>query len=486
MNLIKLKTMKNIIKRTIYQCFVPALLFMLVLVSCDNYLDIEPKGVQLLTKTEDYDQWLNSTEIQYSLPIELNYLVDNVDNLYISNPPESTTERIYTWQEQFSEELTAFPVIWVRHYNSIYHFNTVLQGIDDATGTEDEKNSLRAEALLGRAFDYLYLVNLYGKVYDANTANEDLAVPFVTSNDLNDPTPNRSTVQDIYDHIVEDITTAISDLPEDNSENRFRGTVAGAYSVLARAYLYMGDYAKAAQNAQLALDNGPNEVLDYSTMANSRDITNLKRRTDIIYARFSVSLSNRYTPTLAFLQSFDTKDVRLQFYYRGLGDYSFTTRGQIQYWTTGVSFGKAHVNWGTSVAEMRLILAEAAARSNDLETACDELDSLRKKRFPKFVIDNTVTPPDTTFRYQKFESTNQEEVLQKVLDERTFEFPYNGMRWFDMRRLDAEDRMSAVNRLDASGNVIFTLSPGSNKYTLQIPKQVLYFNPDWEQNPTDK
>ncbi len=467
-------------KKIIYQWFVPVLLTALVLVSCDKYLDLQPKGVQLLETTTDYDLWLNTSDLENSMSREINLLADNVDNLYISNPLTSGDDRVYTWQSQFSEDVKATPLIWARHYKCIYYFNTVLEGIDDATeGTEEQKKSLKAEALLGRAFEYLYLVNLYGKTYDPNTAGQDLAVPFVSSNDLNTPTPARSTVQEIYDHIIMDVTAAIPDLPEDNSENRFRGSVAAAYSVLARAYLYMGNYQEAAEYAQLALDNGPNTMLDYSTMANSRNIPVLLKRKGAIYARFNNKYYQEETPTLSFLQSFDPTDLRLQFFYSqmsffsNLGDYSFTTRGEIRYWQSGIPPYKAYPNWGTSVTEMRLILAEAAARANDLGTACDELDLVRKCRFPA----------DT---YVAYESTVQEEVLQKVLQERTFEFAYCGMRWFDMRRLDAEGRMLTVNRYDGSDNVIATLSPGSSKYTLQIPIQALYFNPDWPQNPTDE
>ncbi len=466
----KLKTMK----KNIYKWFVPIMLFVFVFISCDKYLDIQPKGVRLLETIENYDQWLNSPDLQISLSKELNLLADNVDKPTIQNLTTSGSEWVYTWQEQFSEDVKATPLIWADHYQSIYYYNTVLQGIDEATGgTEQEKESLKAEALLGRAFEYLYLVNLYGKLYDENTSDEDLAVPFVTSNDLEDATPGRSTVQEIYDYIIGDITTAIPDLPEDNSENRFRGSVAAAYSVLARTYLYMGNYSLAAQNAQLALNNGSNTVLNYTTMTSDSEIPVLLTREEAIYARFNISYYQEEIPALAFLQSFDPTDLRLQFYYTNLGDYSFTTRGQTKYQPGGVSYGKAYPNWGTSVAEMRLILAEVAARENDLSTACDELDLVRKCRFPS----------DT---YVKYESDVQEEVLQKVLDERTFEFAFTGMRWFDMRRLDAEGRMETVNRYDALDNVIATLSPGSNKYTLQIPIQVLYFNPDWEQNPTDE
>jgi tetratricopeptide (TPR) repeat protein len=479
MNMKISRTMKNII----YKFLLPFLFFTIVLASCEKYLSVEPKGVRLLQTVTDYDQWLNSTELETCFPNEINILADNVDKPDILDPFSGVENRIYSWQSQFSEDITTTPQIWGNYYLSIYYYNTLLKGIDDATGgTEQEKKSLKAEALLGRAFEYLCLVNLYGKVYDENTADQDLAVPFVTSNDLTTSTPDPSTVQEIYDHIITDITSAIPYLPEDNSENRYRGSVAAAYSVLARTYLYMGDYLNAAQNAQLALENGPNEVLDYSTLSGVADIPSLLKRTDAIYARLSTSFSTHETPTLSFLQSFDKTDLRLNFFYStsgyppGLGDYSFTTRGEIRYQPGGASGnGMAYPNWGTSVAEMRLILAETAARANELSTACDQLDLVRKFRIP-------------AANYVKFQATGhtQEEVLQKVFQERSFEFPYCGMRWFDMRRLDAEGRMTTVNRYDGANNLINALPPGSNKYTLQIPIQVLYYNPDWPQNPTDE
>jgi hypothetical protein len=78
-------------------------------------------------------------------------------------------------------------------------------------------------------------------------------VPFVTSHDLNDATPPRESVKEIYDHIISDLTTAIPNLPANNGQNRFRGSKAAGYGVLARTYQYMGNSVKAAENAQLAL-----------------------------------------------------------------------------------------------------------------------------------------------------------------------------------------------------------------------------------------
>jgi len=448
------------------------LLCVLLFTSCDKYLDVQPKGKRLLETVADYDAWLNNVNsIANAIPNELNQLQDNLDLPNISNPSTSVNDWIYTWRRQYADETSTPPVIWKDFYETIYYFNTVLEGIDEASGgTPQQKQSLKAEALLGRAFSYLYLVNLYGKSYNAGTASEDLAVPFVTSNDLNTPTPARSTVQAIYNHIIDDITKALPHLPQDNSKNRFRGSVAAAYSVLARTYLYMGDYTNAAKYAQLALDNGPDEVLDYAALPSAAGIKDLITRPGTIYARLLKTTYTQYTPTLDYLKSFDVKDLRLAYHYVYLGDYTFTKRGEVYHLGIGVAYSGAYPNCGTSVEEMRLILAECAARDHDLPKAIDELDKLRKARFK----------PDD---YEKFESTDEEEVLQKVLAERNFEFAFNGMRWFDMRRLDAEDRMPEVNRYDGQGNVIATLPPHSLKYTLQIPIQVLYFNPEWPQNP---
>lgn len=463
---------KKIFTRNISRLLFIASLPVFLLSSCDKYLDVQPKGKRLLKTVSDYNLWLNnSNSLEQSIPNELLQLDDNIDDTRLTASLSGTDSRVFTWQEQFNLDVASGPVIWKDFYESIYYFNTVLLGIDEAIGgTDQQKNSLRAEALLGRAFSYLYLVNLYGKPYNAATAEKDLSVPFVTSNDLNEPTPARSTVKEVYDHIIGDLNLAIADLPKDNNQNRFRGAVAAAYSVLARTYLYMGNFTKAAENAQLALDNGQNTILDFGTMTGPAGIPPAIIRPGAIYARLMKQTYTQLTPTLSFLKSFNTKDLRLAFYYTNLKDYSFQKRGEVVHLGIGVSYSGAYPNCGTSVEEMRLILAEVAARRNELSTALNELHLVRKSRFK-------------TVDYQRYESTVQEEVLNKIFTERTFEFAVNGMRWFDMRRLDTEGRMPTVNRYDGQGNLVATLAPHSNKYTLQIPIQIMAFNPSWPQNP---
>lgn len=448
------------------------LISILFLISCDKYLDVQPKGVRLLETVRDYDEWLNNLDLETSTPSSLNSLDDRKDNTTFTPLLTNVNDRIYAWQDQFVETVPGAAAIWTTLYKTIYLYNVVItnvEGIDD--GTEQQRQRLKAEALLGRAFEYLHLVNLYGKVYNPATASTDLAVPFVTSVDVTDEMPNRSTVQEIYNRIISDINTALPNLPVDNSVNRFRGSVAAAHGVLAKTYLYMGNYAKAAEQAQLALQKGPNVIIDYTTLTSAKDISVLMKRSDAIYARMGgTSYIGSEMPTQEFLKTFNTKDLRLKFYYTPITDLTFSVRGRTTFRPGGVVPGYGYPNWGISVAEMHLIIAEAAVRNDEPSRACDEIDFLRKRRF-------------LAADYVKFTSTDKEIVFKKVFEERGFEFAFAGMRWFDMRRLDAEGRMPAVSRYLGTGQLFVTLAPGSPRYTLQIPKQVMYYNPSWEQNP---
>lgn len=442
----------------------------LLLTGCDKYLDISPKGTQLLTTVEDYDQWLNSETLVYGVNqpfgMAINYLTDEVDLVNISTPPTRIEERIYTWGPQFEIDLSSPPLLWGEHYAKINHFNTVLNGIEEATGgTTSEKQSLKAEALLGRALEYFYLLNEYGKPYDPATAEQDLAVPFVTSDDVTQTVPPRNSVAAIYKRIIDDVKDALPHLPENNSTNRFRGSKAAAYSMLARIYFYGGDYAEAGRNAELALTQTRATMIDLNGTLPASDVLSI--REDVIYGRLIIGQA---PVSLEFMRTFSSDDLRVNLFYTSTDGYTFTIRG-------GTSFSPAlrtppftYVNSGTSVQEMKLIIAETAARAGELTIALQHLHEIRENR-----IDAST--------YIPFESNDQEAVLQEVLMERRHELAFAGLRWFDMRRLAKEGRMEAVHRYNANGDVVATLEPNSDRYTLQIPLQVINFNPGMEQNP---
>ncbi|PTS92371.1 RagB/SusD family nutrient uptake outer membrane protein [Pedobacter sp. HMWF019] len=446
------------------------LLCCLAFSGCDKYLDIEPKGKQLLKTTNDFDLWLNSSMLISETAADniMNYMTDNYDMQNVNTPPTTLVELIYTWAPQFTTDVSTMTYLWGEHYKRISLFNTVLSGIDAAGGgTASQKSSLKAEALLGRAHSYFYLVNEYAKPYDAATAATDLAVPYITSDDVSQKTPARSTTAEIYKHIIDDINGAIPNLPEDNSNARFRGSKAAAYSVLARVYLYRREYSEAQRYAELALANTKAVMIDYTNSATFPTTTNVVSHPDVIYGRSSLALA---LPISAELKStFASNDARRTVLYTS---FTSTVRGATLFYAANVTPAFSWTNSGTSVQEMQLIAAEGAARSNNLTIALAHLNEVRRNRY-------TGTPVAS----RDFSSTIQDVVLNEVLAERRRELPFHGLRWFDMRRLDVENRMPAVTRTNAQNTVIATLEPHSVRYTLQIPIQVMAFNPDMIQNP---
>lgn len=433
-------------------------------ISCGKFLEVEPKGKVILKTLTDYDLILNSQNLTSSGEQLLNVMADDTDIPTIDPFARTTTILSYVWSDDLNPTINESPVAWGRHYTNIYAYNAVINGVEKATtGTMQEKKRVKAEALVGRAFEYLYLVNLYAKTYNYATANTDLAVPFITSTDIMNKTPDRSPVSFIYGKIIDDINAAIPDLPANNNTNKFRGSVNAAYSILARTYYYMNNFTEAAKYADLALKEPGTSLIDYNPVASKADIPNMPINKQEIYARYGTNPSSAVFPTVDFLKLFDKNDLRLKLYYTKLGDFSFPVRGVTQFSPSG------SVSFGTSVSEMKLIIAEAAARANNLQPALEQMNDVRKFR-------------TATAAYQPFQSSDKEVVLQRVLLERRFELAFKGIRWMDMRKLDAENRMTAVKRLNAKGEVITTLEPHSPKYVLKIPAAVLNFNPDMPQN----
>ncbi len=300
--------------------------------------------------------------------------------------------------------------------------------------------------------------------YDG-TSFYNIGIPFLTSNDVTQTVPPRGTLAELYQHILDDLNAAIPDLPLDNSTNRFRGSIAGGYSVLSRVYFYARNYAAAKINAELALASTKAVMIDLNGTLPATNFISI--HPDVIYGKYVLG---NIGASLEFMRSFAVNDRRVKMLYRSTDAYAFTTRGATAYVPTLVTPVFGNINSGTSVQEMKLIAAEGAARANDLTTALQYLDDIRKNRF-------------ITASYVKYNSTIQEDVLQEILSERSHELPFGGLRWFDMRRLDKENRMGTVNRLNAQGTVVATLPPHSPKYTLQIPYQVMSFNPGMQQNP---
>lgn len=159
----------------------------------------------------------------------------------------------YNWLSSASEYSSrnadyANPYIrYVTPYTLIGMVNDLLKTIPEDTENESLKN-MKAQSHALRAFSYLSLAPYFQGSYA--TYKDQPCVPL---NDTVDVTNNpRATVGQVYTAIVQDLNYAIENLDESRASKAYIN-VNVAYGLRARAYLAMGEYAKAAEDAEKAM-----------------------------------------------------------------------------------------------------------------------------------------------------------------------------------------------------------------------------------------
>ena len=448
----------------------------IMLVSCRKYLDIKPKGTLIPTTYAEFSKILDY-EYNFRLSDDISdiysddvYLYGSVYSSWLS----ASMQRSYKWESPvfYSGD---FDSDWSSTYSRIFNFNLIIKEIDDAElGTEKQKQNLKAEAYLARAYEYLRLVQKYGKPYDANTSGIDLAVPLRLEPVVSPEVLTRASVQSVLDQVKSDLDKALSQELPDIADNKHRGSKAGVYGIYAKMYLYMRDYKKVYEYADAALqlvgmpipleDYNNYKIVDPYSGRGRTDLPDAQDNVETIYLKLSEQVPSGYVFISNSLKSlYLTGDKRFEFYFAN-------PYYGVEY-ETEMFARHLMVNLGVGTAELLLLRAEAAARQNNLNQAIIDLNMLRSKR---------LTPEAYG---TGFYSNNQKEIIQMILDERRRELCFmEGTRLYDMKRLskDPEFQTSVITRT-VDGET-FTLEPGSNKYAFPIWLKVIESNPGMPQN----
>lgn len=448
-----------------------ATIFVSSLVSCRKFVEIDLVGKRELKYTQDYQSLLNnstSVEKSYYWPVLASDDIYGSDEAYL-NTLLLTDANAYCWKSDLVGDNNEDPD-WADQYQQIYLFNQVATEIMDSQGgTDAQKKNILAQAKVHRALNYFNLVNSYAKQYNASSANTDLGVPLLTRPDLYAKL-DRKSVETVYKQIIEDLSSAIPDLPEQANFN-ILASQSAAQGILARVYLQMRDYGKALQYAELVLAKPYYKLIDlkqYKAAPNS--YPNILDDTEEIFIK---SLRNSF-PTLSLnpdlLALFEPGDLRATL---------FTVDGSVFTWTPfqGKAYNKhriisanAKITNGPTLPEMMLIKAEALARDNEhFAEALTVLNNLRSNRFEDKA-------------YKPLQITDQQAILKLVINERRKELMGKGLRWFDQKRLAAEPGFVTTQTRTYKGES-FTLAPNSNRYVMPIASKYIVLNPEIIQNP---
>ena len=448
-----------------------AICVVVMLTGCNDYLDIKPKGEKIPTTVSDYETLLNYESVQKVSDTYPAYLTDDV---FLPDVAEGTATPGLNSVDQSIRNLYLFKKevfgdaqddgFWFASYNRIYYYNTVIDNIMNADGSdEQQKLSIRAEALISRALEYLYLVNGYAKHYDVRTAESDPGVPLILDEDISKKNLVRASVKDVYAQIQSDLQTALPNLPMQAKGNAFRASKAAGYGVLAKMYLYMGNYAEAlkAANEVLEINNSLLDLKKYAVVKPQSSIgrTNVPQDIDnpeniyIKFAPYVYGLSSKVFGSDELISLFSEDDMRLQVYFTK----NFRNIPTDKYvWAPYL-----RANLAVSSPEIYLIAAECEAREGSIERAIALINKLRDNR----IKNNT-----------DIVATDRNDALQKVLEERRRELAMSGMvRYIDLKRLNQESQF-AKTVTHVTGEGTFSLEPNSPLYVLPIPAKVMRFN----------
>lgn len=437
-----------------YKYFIVIISSLLLLQGCSKFLD-EKSDFRLTTPETLEDNQALLDRVTDILTNNASSGEVSSDDYYLTDSdfqtlPYDEDKRLYTWQPSHVSTNESVGNDWASCYRTIYIANAVLYNIEKYQIANAD--NIKGQALTIRAARYLDAAQVWCPVYNKSSAAQDLGLPLRLDPDMKVPSI-RSNVQQTYDQIISDLKMAVPILP-DRQIAATRPSKATALGLLARTYLFMGEYDSALQNAIRALEIN-NSLIDFNTLnaAASIPIQNLNveviLRATMRLARPINSSLARISPGLYNL--YDNNDLRKTMLFRTIANGDVFFRGSY----TGSSTGKIV---GITTGELYLIAAECYVRTNQIEKAMDKMNELLVNRF-------------TNGTFVPLSITDQHAALDTILKERRKELLFRGLRWADLKRLNRDGANILLSR--TVNGQSYTLAPNDLRYAIAIPEEVI-------------
>ena len=311
--------------------------------------------------------------------------------------------------------------LWNSAYTQIYTVNAIIAGVASSVSlTLEDKNQFKGEALFVRSYLHLLLVELFGDI------------PYITGTDyIANKTVTRMPRALVYDHIITDLSMAVDLLPdEDLSGERVRPYAAVAEAVLARVYLYTGQWSLAEAMAdkvitkfgalepdlnKVFLKDASGTIWQFKPNADGDNTREGPRFIFNIGPPFDIALSDH------LFNSFESGDLRQSSWMKEVHNVTNTASWYhaFKYKEQNKTDSSVEYSVQLRLAEQYLIRAESRAHLGDIPGAQADINAVR----------NRAGLDDTT-------AVTLNELLHAILQERRVElFTEQGHRWFDLKRM---------------------------------------------------
>jgi len=359
-----------------------------------------------------------------------------------------------------SESFTAGA--WQGAYRTIGECNLFLKSVASSTGIPQSKlDQYTGEAKFIRSLCYFYLVNMFAQPYNFTAGATHLGVPLVLSYSSSPFDPSnqipRSSVAAVYNQMENDLLDAENKLPLNYGDPTFydvaRATRGAARALLARLYLYKGDYAKANTYADKIINTAApdNYTMNPDPLTTFRTFTTRE-------SIFSVAMNGADNPNTnnALGQHYNPDkrgDIQVSNEYVSLMDQTVDLRFKNLIRTQGGSYWTSKYI-GTNdwvpvfrYPEILLIKAEALANLSAAiadPTAIGLVNSVRARSHAAPVAPLT-----------------KADLITAILNERRIELGFEGQGEFDYLR---------TGRGIPAHSIITAQAYGSNYVILPIPK----------------
>ena len=192
---------------------------------------------------------------------------NNIMIQYESYPSENYNYNYYAsgWSPIFNQEFHTRTnsiydaYAWYYYYTIAGNANTILANIDNAEGTEAERNFVKASALTFRAYAFEKLIHYY--CWRWQDSNNGASQGIVLRLDESTDGQGYATLAETYTQIYKDLDEAIMLFEQSgmdrNASQVWMPNINVAHAIYARAALTKQDYTKALTEAKLARQNYP-------------------------------------------------------------------------------------------------------------------------------------------------------------------------------------------------------------------------------------
>ena len=451
--------------------------FMLVTVftSCEDKLDIIPKGKVTLATVDELELLLNQEYLLGDFPsdnigILAGESVGTFDQISAVLSQKNTVKYALMAFDESVDRATLTTVD--ERYNNIYKYinymNTVIAKMDKATGDESKKSALVAEARMMRAWFHFLAVVIHAPQYDASIAENAGGIAYVTNIDVTEQ-KSKLSLASTFQHILDDCSDQVIQLlPQDHGDQFMRGDRAWGNAVRAMVLFQMKRYAEALPYALEAIQLRPH-IFDRSVIKQTGEwIQGAESANNFLY----IGGAARVSPTMTMLtieagNLFEAGDYVIN--YESVGwslDY-----GKMYSGLEGV---RMFMGWGTccnvyglTSEQLHFVAAECLIRTQKIKEGLDLVNTVRH-----FRVENCLP----------LEADSEREamaLLQRVKFVEQFDTPFN---FFDRKRWNTEPdyRADVTHCLGSMGT--FTLKPESPLWIMPFPVNAVRYNPTLTQN----